>query len=170
MTEVIVLPPGPEPKKKTAYYQPKNLQEQLMAFLNYNNKKGFAGDPEYKYEPPDFEYPEGARSLITIFLEIADKRTLTVEEFRIYGHEIKKSSGKRPMTAKMVKRVREEGVRKYGLPITKIYDIMAVIFGYDRYQNLREARVIELEESEPIIVNKRQPGEFKAEFFPDIEE
>jgi hypothetical protein len=41
MTEVTILPNGPEPTKETAHYYSQTLYEHFVAFQNQNNQNGF---------------------------------------------------------------------------------------------------------------------------------
>lgn len=41
MVEIKVIPSKEDPVKQTAHYKNKNLQEQMLSFLNSNNEEGF---------------------------------------------------------------------------------------------------------------------------------
>lgn len=167
MAEIIILPPQQEPKRETVHYRPKNLQEQLLAFLNANNRKSFKEDEEYKYEPPPFEYSEDARAIVDILLDIASRRYVSIRRLKDYGKELSNSSGKRPLTAKMAKRVYDEGVYKRALQLTKAYHIVAKVLGYRSYEEAAQCQIRTHEGGSLVIPNKRTLEEFKAEFFPD---
>lgn len=169
MVTLTVLSPGPEPRKETAHHRPKNLQEQLMAFLNSNNSKGFAEDPQYKYEPPPLEYKENVKPIISMILEVAEKECLTSDAFKEYGREISKASGIRKIIGKRANKLAwEEGVTRRAIPITHAYNLVSRIFGYAHYREVQLATVTSEDNVNGIIHNKRKPGEFKAEFFPDL--
>lgn len=167
MAEIIILPPQQEPKRETVHYRPKNLQEQLLAFLNANNRKSFKEDEEYKYEPPPFEYSEDARSVVTILLDIARRQCLTLHCLKGYGKELQKACGARPLTGKMQKQVKSEGVKKYALKLSHAHHIVAKVLGYRSYEEAKALRVVLKEGQEPVVINKRTLEEFKTEFFPD---
>lgn len=165
MTEVIILPPSPEPKKVTAYLRPRNLQEQLMAFLNSNNPNGFVEDAKYKDEPLPFEYREDARKIVDILIEISNRYLLTTERLKSYGREIKKVSGRRNIRGKDAHKL---NIQRFAIPQKESYNVAAIVLGYSSFQDAINNAVVG-NGGKMIIYNKRQPGEFKAEFFPDIE-
>lgn len=169
MATLIVLPPGPEPQRETARYTPKNLKEQLMAFLNSNNRRGFAEEEEPEYVPPDLEYAPDARAIVEILFDLAAYRYITVEYLRKFARELKKSSGKRPISGRHGNYVAwTEGVSKYGIKQSYANEIVAIVLGYNRYKEALDSQTTISAAKNPVIFNKRAPGEFKAEFFPDI--
>lgn len=169
MNEIIILPPGPEPKKVTANYRPKNLHEQLMAFLNCNNPKDFADDPEYKYEPPSFEYPEDSKTLVDVLLSKADYPFLTISLFKSYCRQIKKCTGRRKISSgKERKLIYDADISLFGIRQRDANHLAAVVFGYKSYNEATGILGTVEVTGNKVIINKRKPGEFKNQFFPDL--
>ena len=177
MVTVTILPAGPAPAQKTAVYKPKNLQEQLEAFLNSNNPSGFkkeaVAEKEIKPLPP-LEYNENSRKIVDILLEVSNRYLLSEKRFKTYAQELKKCSGRRKGScSKMSGALSQHGADRFGIPLNKARDIIAKILGYCSYHDAMNNQVnfVNGEKTEIfVILNKRLSGEFKEEFFPTIEE
>lgn len=173
MANIIILPPGPAPVQKTASYRPKNLEEQLAAFLNSNNPNGFAQEIPDTVEckiPPPLVYPEKTRKVVDILIDVSNRHLVTLERLKAYAKELKKCSGRRDGEAKDIYKANST---RFGLPLRSALDIVAKVLGYNSFKNAAGS-VVRLNPEQGfnklVILNKRKTGEFKEEFFPDNKE
>lgn len=82
------LPPAPEPKRKTAYVRPKNLEEHFLTFLNVNNATGFLEDETRKVVVQNFfgrvfQYSQNRTTTLEHFFQVTDELHELVLEMRL---------------------------------------------------------------------------------------
>ena len=154
MTKLTILPPGPEPKKETARYKSRNMQEQLMAFLNANNRNGFQEDAAtVSIEASDFENVNSTYGIADVIFRVADLEYVTLDMLKYYAKKIKKLSVKKN--------------KAFAIPHQVSQTMVAVVLGYTSLSDVIRSQVTLPDKKELVVLNKRTKGQFKTEFFPD---
>lgn len=142
-----------------------------MAFLNCNNPAGFVKEQEEKelgYVAPPLVYKENARKIVDILIDVSDRHLITHERLREYGAELRKASGRRDIN-KHGRAAHKAGVTRFGIPLYVACNLVAQAMGYSTFNEARNSQTVITEGNNPVILNKRKKGEFKAEFFPDLQ-
>lgn len=101
MVTVIHLPPQEAPKQLTVHRHSANLEEHLLAFLNNNNRSGFATEEgEIEEEMCNTVTHDQVRALLksesnlAIIAEVALTETMSVEKYKLYARALADASGK----------------------------------------------------------------------------
>lgn len=143
-----------------------------MAFLNCNNPAGFAKEQEEQepgYNAPPLVYQENARKIVDILIEVSDRHLVTLKRLREYGSEVKKASGRRDIN-RQHGAAYKAGVTRFGIPMHTANNLVAQAMGYSSFNEAHNSQTVITEGNNPVVLNKRKKGEFKAEFFPDIQQ
>lgn len=102
MVTVIQLPPQPAIKQLTAIRHSKKLEEHLLAFLNSNNKSGFANEEcisiiaeEELYTISDVRDLLECDDALVLIAKVAIDNDMSVEKFSNYAKHLRSVTDKR---------------------------------------------------------------------------
>lgn len=181
MVTVLHLPPQEAPKQLTAYRHNTKLEEHLLAFLNANNKNGFAEELEEGQEPTPVEpisietiREMSSDAVVSVILQIAISEHISIRRIKEMGRLIVTESGKKAKYHKTIHLIaRMLGYRSYegmiflnGYVKPKPIEYPKGKSSTDLRRNIHKGNKSLIRQSESLkIKNRRDPSSFRIKDF-----